>query len=82
MPTIERTPLQQALLQHLGPGRDHLIPICAEAISLGQLGANGEYHLFSRVLHIPQGQDLTVEEVITCYSLNSFIEWGGKGSDV
>jgi len=73
---IDRTPLQQALLIHLGPGREDLIPVCVEAINLAQMGANGEFHLLSRVLHTP-GRDLTVEDVIVRYHLNSFIEWGG-----
>ena len=72
---IERTPLQKALIQQ-GVSPD-LLSVCAEAVALGQMGANGEYHLFSRVLNIPGGKQLTVEDIITVYHLNSFIEWGG-----
>ena len=72
---IERSPLQQALLQH-GIAPD-LLSVCVEAINMGQMGANGEFHLFSRVLNLPGDKKLTVEDVITVYHLNSFIEWGG-----
>jgi hypothetical protein len=75
--TTKRTPLQQALAVHLGPGKEDLIPVCTTAINIGQMGANGEYHLFGRVLQMPNGRDLSVENVITLYHLNSFIEWGG-----
>ena len=75
---IERTPLQKALLQHLGPDRERLVPVCAQAVQLGQMGANGEFHLFARVLNMPGGKDMTVEDIITVYHLNGFIEWGGE----
>ena len=74
--TTKRTPLQQALAVHLGPRKEDMIPICTTAINIGQMGANGEYHLFARLLQTPNGLDLSVEEVITLYHLNSFIEWG------
>jgi hypothetical protein len=77
MPTIEQTPLEQALEEHLQDKT--LIPVCVVAIKLGQQAFDNEADtdLFDMLLSMPRGEKVTVQQVIKDLHLNQFIDWGG-----
>lgn len=78
MPITEQTPLQQALLDHLGHNNEDLVPVCTQAITLGQQGAkDDDFAYFAKKLTLPNGRILSVEDIITFFNLNTFIQWGG-----
>ena len=81
---VDISPLEEALRMHLKDWG--LIPVCLAAIACGNLAAKGDVELLDRKLALPPGRSIgsnptelaTVQQVITEFHLNSFIDWGGE----